>query len=221
MTWYSRYKIASLQGEYWINESGSATYADGDIGDQNHEMVVIQSVQGLYADEQFHRGEYVDWDGFLRSIAGEKMQEAYQNPAVMQEVLSIAGAATPEELSTADMTDIAQHLLEQRGMSPEEWNIASGRGDARLYAAKNWGWKRLQGVNVETWSLTSEDLKNIANGLWDAYQEEAEDGAYNIWVSATNKWYNNIPFEVIAQENPQLIAEYGSVENANMPRPRV
>jgi hypothetical protein len=39
-----------INGEYWI-QNGSVDYADGDIGDQNHESIAIQSVVHQYADE--------------------------------------------------------------------------------------------------------------------------------------------------------------------------
>ena len=31
-------------GEWWIDEDGSTTYADGDVGDRNHEGIVIETL---------------------------------------------------------------------------------------------------------------------------------------------------------------------------------
>jgi len=35
-----------LQGEYWFDENGNTMYADGDVGDMNHEAYVIQRCVG-------------------------------------------------------------------------------------------------------------------------------------------------------------------------------
>lgn len=46
--WYSHYfkKFAMIKTaqEYWIDDSGQALFADGDIGDQNHEAIVIEQI---------------------------------------------------------------------------------------------------------------------------------------------------------------------------------
>lgn len=33
-----------MRGEYWIDENGDVDFADGDIGDRNHEGIVIDRV---------------------------------------------------------------------------------------------------------------------------------------------------------------------------------
>ena len=38
-------------GEYWIDESGQTEYADGDVGDTNHEMIAFKAALGLDEDE--------------------------------------------------------------------------------------------------------------------------------------------------------------------------
>lgn len=36
-----------LRGEWWLDDSGQATFADGDVGDYNHEMVAFGSALGV------------------------------------------------------------------------------------------------------------------------------------------------------------------------------
>jgi hypothetical protein len=36
-----------LRGEWWLDDSGQSTFADGDIGDANHEMVAMESALGI------------------------------------------------------------------------------------------------------------------------------------------------------------------------------
>ena len=98
--------------------------------------------------------------------------------------------------------------LQEAGVSDEDYAIAEGFGDAREYGMKNWGWKRLEGHNVETWSLTRGDLSSIASGLWDAYNEEAEKASFNIYVYSAQKWYRDVPWAVLEAENPMALREY-------------
>lgn len=51
-------ETVSIDGEYWFDESGNTMYADGDVGDMNHEAYVIQRCAGevashfdIYTDE--------------------------------------------------------------------------------------------------------------------------------------------------------------------------
>lgn len=46
--WYSYYfkktSMIKTSQEFWINDSGQSLFADGDIGDQNHEGIVIDQI---------------------------------------------------------------------------------------------------------------------------------------------------------------------------------
>ena len=35
------------RGEWWIDDSGQLTFADGDVGDTNHEMIAFYAALGL------------------------------------------------------------------------------------------------------------------------------------------------------------------------------
>tara|TARA_Y100000310_G_scaffold180635_1_gene180550 strand:+ start:10378 stop:10878 length:501 start_codon:yes stop_codon:yes gene_type:complete len=54
MNWYKKLIIAQATGEFWITEEGQAYYADGDIGDMNHEMYIrdlVLSEKNLTPDD--------------------------------------------------------------------------------------------------------------------------------------------------------------------------
>src|SRR3954464_16057956 len=74
--WYQRLKFAQLQGEFWI-QGGQAMFADGDIGDYNHEGMAIETAQHMISD-----GE--DWDQWKKNAAQEKFQEALQQATTPQ-----------------------------------------------------------------------------------------------------------------------------------------
>ena len=53
-----------LDGEYWITNDGSTMYADGNVGDYNHEAYVIEYVQAEIASS-FNVDveiQFTDWD---------------------------------------------------------------------------------------------------------------------------------------------------------------
>lgn len=188
--------MSEIRGEFWIDDDGQSMYADGDIGDIGHEGHVIQMVQSQYADDQFTQGEWVDWDEFKQSLAKEVFQEQYEEAAgnpQKQQNLKQEFEDDPEQFAIKGLRD--------NGMSDEEYAIAEGNGDAREFAMKNWGWKRLLHENVETWTLKSKDIQAIVSGLWDAYQEPAEKGRYNIYVYSMKKWFNDVPYDVLANSS--------------------
>jgi hypothetical protein len=167
MNWYKQIKLA-VSGEYWIDDSGNALYADGDVSDYNHEAYVAEQVMAKY-----------DID--------------------------------PNEV---DYILMSEEELKERGVTEEDIKLILGEADLREYAMVQWGWKRLEGNNVETNTLTSQDLRNIANGLYDAFNEEAERDMFNIYVMSNNKWYENVPFHIIEQANPMKIRGFAIGQKA-------
>lgn len=213
MNWYTRIKITQVQGEWWIDDSGSAMYADGNVGEYNHEMHVIESIVRKYIDfpemidYQGNDGiEYYvdqDWEtvvDYMISSEGliteEERKIAYQNPN--GDSASYPGE-TYRELAVYNL--VLADLLKMNGASDEEATIASGEGDIRLYAAKNWGWIRLQGSNLEMWSLDKGTMQRAAHGLYDAYGEEADKIVYNLFSYSTKRWFNNISFDMLDAGN--------------------
>ena len=78
MGWYKSAKIKFAQtGEYWIQD-GSAMFADGDIGDMNHEAMVLESVRAeiasLLGKDEFNNAEYVDWDALKENVIQEMIE---------------------------------------------------------------------------------------------------------------------------------------------------
>lgn len=193
--WFLKMMKQSQEGEWWIQD-GQAMFADGDIGDMNHEGMVIQNVQGNIVSNsdhpEFDYGEYVDWDGWKQAVAQEKMEE---------------WKAEGRDLSQVDEEDALMEVLNELGVSDEEYQVAEGMTDARDYGMEHQGWKRVQGNNIETWTLTASDLRSIAQGLWDILESSGseENPEFNIYVHSTGKWYNDIPLEAIESENISVI----------------
>jgi len=179
MNWYQRaiFKFAQ-QGEYWITSGGQVMMADGDVGDYNHEGYVIESVRhDIVSNSEFSHYadmEYIDWDEWM-----QKMEE-------------FVAAERAAESRPVYEGDAYVAVMEELGKmhSAEELEIAEGQGDAREYAMKNWGWKRLEGTHVETWTFTAGDMGDIINGLFDAYGELDMNTEISIYVHSAGKWYH-------------------------------
>ena len=46
MNWFK--KISEVHGEWWIDDNGQAVFADGDVGEYNHEGYVIGVILSSY-----------------------------------------------------------------------------------------------------------------------------------------------------------------------------
>lgn len=199
MNWY---KKAQLRGEWWIID-GQAIFADADIGDMNHEAYVIQSIQSKYAYNEFDKGEWIDWDGFKMKLAEEAFQEQNEQHGKIN-------FETYKKNFPDKVEDMYLAKLKEMGMTNEEYQIAEGMGDAREYGMKHLGWKRVKEHSVQTETLTSSDLKEIANGLWDAYDEECEKETFAIEVNAIRQVYYDVPYYLISNGSPSQLQAYRS-----------
>jgi len=194
MNWY---KKAQLQGEWWIID-GNVVFADADIGDMSHEAYVIESIKRKYVYDEFDKGEYIEWDEFKKELAREELTERF-------------GEEIAEGLLEKDpkmVEDAYLKKLKEMGMTNEEYMLAEGFGDARQYGMRELGWKRVKGNNIQTQTLTTDDLKDIADGLWEAYNEEVEQNVFNIEVNATNILYEDVPYAAISDRSPSMLGQY-------------
>lgn len=169
----------NLDGEYWITDGGEVMYADGDIGDYNHEAHVIETLQhqimdhfGIYDDPPY------DWDEVKEQIVEEILNSTDpQNQAAWQQLAE----SNPDQL-------IATCLQQQGYPNAEEaLYTANGGGDAREYAMEHWGWKRVAGNYVETWTLTASDMDIIVDGiteiLWENGSEDVNPEQIELSIS--------------------------------------
>jgi len=197
MNWYKK----AQTGEWWIVD-GAALYADSNIGDMDHVSYVVDHIQRKYAYDKF-ANEYVDWDGFKKELALEVFEEKYGQKPTEQYY----------EKYKKKMEDLYLKKLKDMGITNEEYMIAEGQGDARGYGMKELGWVRVAGNNIQTYTLTSDDLKNIANGLYDINDElgENSDDTFNIEVASSGAFYTGVPYKLINDGSPSQIVQYREV----------
>lgn len=209
-SWYKK----AQQGEWWVID-GQAMYADGDIGDMNHEMYVIDYVRRQYAEPAYDHGEFVDWDGFKGELARrnyERRMAAAESDELRNELRDKWQGYNPEENEF-----FYEPELDKLGMTREERLIADGKVgqvDARGYGMRHLGWKRIAGDRIETNTLTNNDLQQIADGLYEAYGADYEDDfdnkTFTIEVSSAGNIFQNVPYHVIATNSVHNLFPYGT-----------
>jgi len=211
MNWYTLLKLAQIQGEWWIDESGNAIFADGDadIESMNHEMIVMNTITNKYLElddyddprsnefiEKYIKENWEDVVEYMISVEGliseEERQSALENSD--GDSVNYPGESF-YELSVNNL--VLSDLLKMNGASDEEADVAVGYQDARLYAAKNWGWIRLQGANLEMWSIDGRIMKRAANGLYDAYGDDAMRSNFNLFSYSSDKWFRDVPYVIL------------------------
>ena len=201
-----------LRGEWWFQD-GQSVFADGDVGDVNHEGMVLDSLRRQVLDSLGVDSSKYD---FTPEISDLK-NEIFEN---------IGDELTPEELESWNNDDINEVIisyLTRNGDKNIKDIIYYIRGhddkgktlDIREYALVHWGWQRVKGNVVQTQTLTQRDLKNITNGLYDAYGDELEntndenqEHTFNIEVMSTRSFYQGIPWSVLAKDDPTSLNAY-------------
>jgi hypothetical protein len=195
-------KLAFRGGEYWIMDNICVS-ADGNIDESNHEGYAIAHAQReLMSDLGIYDG---DW--CLEPIASEIFRQIES---------SFDDDEEKYEAREQMMSDPELFILDygkRVGMNEELFFIANGNGADRAattYAIKNWGWKRVLGNNVETYTLTTSDLEKIINGLWEAYEYdlENENVKFNIEVVSNQAFYRDVPYSVLESKNLLSIRRY-------------
>jgi hypothetical protein len=164
-----------LTGEWWISD-GSATYADGDVGDMNHEAHVIEHVRHTVCDKMgyHHYDGDSPWEDVLRLLA----EAIYSDNSELYE----------EAWLDKDWLGVIEDAWRDKGVTQDEWSIANdfNSADARQYASETLGWKRVDDNRVETWTLTEDDINSILDGLWEIDPELTDDTDVFIVVLSAN-----------------------------------
>jgi len=210
MNWYK----TAQYGEWWIID-GKAVYADGDTGEMGHEAYVLDAVRREIAEtfNQFVE-DYYDWDEIKQQCISEYFDEL--NETEQKKLLKKYNFSDKEELieQTLYNAGIFDAIAIENGNTKLQVDVADNAIDPRDYGMKELGWKRVQGQYVQTYTLTSDDLKSIDDGLWDAYGESYEEEEMNkmefsIEVMSNRKTYQGIPYEIISKHNPMQVAKFG------------
>jgi hypothetical protein len=187
-----------IRGEYWIVD-GDVDFADGDVGDYNHEMIATQHVFSQWSDaianvaEEF--GIETDFEGYDGIDC-----EAISN--VINEILEVL------KESYGDNCDSV--LMQQLGIDQDAYLVICGHGDAKDYVMIHEGWIALRSTNVDLYGYDESKKKSLISGIEEIlYQEgiepeqEEEDLEFQISDHKTNKYYY-LTYEEIKNPQPTM-----------------
>lgn len=196
----------NLRGEWWFQD-GQAVFADGDSGDMNHEAYVVDSLKRDILDSL---GVDTGGDVYAPNFY-EVSDEIFEN---------IKDELTPEqqqrwmEGSNADIEEILKEYFQAQNDAEnlEKFSyMNSPTLDPREYALKHWGWQRVKGNVIQTQTMTERDIRNITDGLWEAYGNELEEDpntTFEIEVMATRSYYVDVPWVVLQKDSTTALNPY-------------
>lgn len=203
----------SERGEWWIYPGGSAQYADGDVGDSGHEGYVIEYV--VHEIYEHFLGEPPDPMGYLSQYE-EELKDAVDMDENDLEVWERGGG--PTEVITKKLLE--DGVYKDKNQASDAVFIAWGSNskDARDYAMKYLGWKRMTtsgyGTSIQSWFLRQSDLDDIKRGIFDAWNDngenEEEDAEHSVEIElmSTNRYFSDIPLNVLEKASVRDVVPY-------------
>ena len=184
--------INKNMSEYWIEEDGDVQFADGDVGDYNHEGAAIEHIYGEFqekiaalADKLGIEYEFNKW--------GEIDTEA-----VKETLVQIHELLTERKKRPMSSNQASSYTMRSIGANEEAFRILWGGSGAADYAMEHYGWIAVRSNNVEFYGWNQRKKEQIANGLqeilsseggWDNEEEEEEE-EFSLTDNETGKhWY--------------------------------
>jgi len=189
----------SVTGEWWITDGGEAIFADGDIGDCNHEGVVIDHlVPDLARLVDIEIDDDVDLQAFVEDFINLMDRRANENGTDIDVETDLVQTQLVELYDgNKDRTDMAWAC------------VFSYSQDAREYACKYLGWIRVAGNTIQTQTLTRSQLRRLGDGLVDMYEEDQLAGEkWDVNVMGNRKIYYDVPTHVLLKGDPTGLLPY-------------
>lgn len=201
-----------LDGRFWLNGSQSLSSDE----DMNHEAYAVATAQSDIIDKlglDVTKGKYgLNWEDVQAKILDEH-PEFDDEPSLQQ--------GTYQE----SRLPVFQDYLKENGVDLDTWDIASGGGDPRIWAAKEKGWVRLVGNNLQMVGIDAVKMADVASAIQDAHADTAdinlESQTFNLEVitrdsigngkSLYTRMYYGVPYTVLKSGDISRLKEYSDV----------
>lgn len=190
-----------INGEYWIDD-GSLQFADGDVGDYNHEGLAIVHIISSFSDSIIDLAEDlgIETDGLdFEGFDGV-------NPDAISEVLSEIN----EILKKQNNQDPNEYIMKFLGANTEALNVLYGGGDASFYVMKYEGWIAVRGMNIELYGYDENKRKSLDRGLGELLEQEgildnvpSEEIDFSLYDHKTNR-SSYLTYADIERQQPVL-----------------
>jgi hypothetical protein len=168
MSWYKK----AQHGEWWIID-GHAEFADADTGEMGHEAIVLDVLRREIAETFGLQwlGEYYDWDEVKQECIRAYFRD--QSDEDKEKLLKKWEADDEDEFigKVPYESNIFDSIAQEEGIEKFKIDVADNVTDPRDYGMKELGWKRVANDNIQTWTLTRDDLHSISNGIDDILGE--------------------------------------------------
>lgn len=168
---------AKIRGEYWIVD-GRVDFADGDVGDQNHEMVALNSVasEHLTAIHNCATDMGLERVPSIASMEDEPLQSAQSLLELVEEKLFSTPDPNNENLPLhRDQNAVRNVLAKKCGIDMETLALImqdKTSVDPRLYVMKRGGWIAVRDNNAELFGYDQKKRKELADGLDEILEQE-------------------------------------------------
>lgn len=187
-----------IRGEYWIVD-GSVDFADGDVGDFNHESIATQHVFSKWADSVANIAEEY---GIETDFDGHDGVDCYAVSDAIEEILEVLRETHGDNCDTV--------LMQELGIDQPAYLVISGYNNAAYdYVMMYEGWIALRGTNVDLYGYDQKKSKSLFDGIEEiVYEEgidqrEAQELEFQISDHKTNKYYY-ITYEEITNPQPAM-----------------
>lgn len=163
-----------IRGEYWVVD-GRMDFADGDVGDQNHEMIALNAIASDHLDSIVDYAEELDIDvRKLGRMDDDPSQEAYHLIKSIWYTLNERGESPLK---------ITELILKKIGIDMEVYKMLASGGDSRLnriaevsdprlYVMKNYGWIAVRSNNIELFGYDQNKRQELVSGIEEILDQE-------------------------------------------------
>lgn len=186
-----------IQGEYWIID-GSAEFADGDLGDKNHEIYALEHVCNKHLDSIYNYAKSI---GIKNLPSIYSMEEDCVSSIKSLFVLIQNNFGIHPGGSFANLKNFYSEVERRCGFDRETTllMLQKNKQDPRVYVMKREGWIAVRNNNIELFGLDQDKSNKLYTGLndiidqetgWsgvDDYEIKEEEIEFNLFDYRTNK----------------------------------
>ena len=202
-----------IRGEYWIQD-GYVDFADGDIGDKNHEGIAIDSIFSQFADEV---------DDLSQEFKLNKSANRYGDVDIesVSEILTqIYEKLTESKTRRMSGAQADAYIMKYLGCNGEALRILTGGSGAREYVMEHMGWIAVRGHNIELYGYNVQKQSQIAEGVRDIIDQEGYDSEnlnpeeIELWIE-DNKTRKTWSVTLADLEQPEVVARPSQSPNTS------
>lgn len=175
--------MTRIRGEYWITDDGDVWFADGDVGDMNHESYALDHARrrlcdllGNDIDEDFAT-DVTFWKK-IDEVIGETFEPAAEDMTWRDQARS---ERKPVELWAQDflrkkLEEESSNVSEDLACFDKYWAPAIDAVDVKEHAVAEWGWIWVRGNNCAVAVFDEATRAALDRGISEIADQEGIEG---------------------------------------------